>query len=289
MSREVQRKPARVEDGLSGRPAVGILLYQSLARCLFEQAIGLAPGKAELPCRVARLDALAEERHRLLQIRRSRVPPLPVGAPAVDGHPGFERVEVGADQAACLFEGDLHPEALALRVAARAMQREHGIEHVLAVAGPAQIAAARSEGIFTPPSLQGTIQYPGMVGGMNWGGISTDPTSGTIFVNDMRLGLWVQMFPQTAAQKGQSGSAGEAVQRIEASVAELSVLVESISASIAGEARTSAALLARLSLAERLFGALEKETSFAPTRPLFYSETSSTAGMAGRTKGMGGV
>lgn len=35
-------------------------------------------------------------------------------------------------------------------------------------------------------------------------------------------------------------------------------------------------------LAERLFGLLEKETSFAPTRPLFYSETSTTAGMAGR-------
>ena len=34
-------------------------------------------------------------------------------------------------------------------------------------------------------------------------------------------------------------------------------------------------------LAERLFGLLEKETSFAPTRPLFYSETSTTAGMAG--------
>jgi hypothetical protein len=35
-------------------------------------------------------------------------------------------------------------------------------------------------------------------------------------------------------------------------------------------------------LAERLFGLLEKESSFAPTRPLFYSETSTTAGMAGR-------
>ena len=30
-----------------------------------------------------------------------------------------------------------------------------------------RIASARSEGIFTPPSTQGTIQYPGMVGGMN--------------------------------------------------------------------------------------------------------------------------
>ena len=35
-------------------------------------------------------------------------------------------------------------------------------------------------------------------------------------------------------------------------------------------------------LAQRLFGLLERETSFAPTRPLFYSETSTTAGMPGR-------
>ena len=31
-----------------------------------------------------------------------------------------------------------------------------------------RIAASRSEGIFTPPSLQGTIVYPGNAGGVNW-------------------------------------------------------------------------------------------------------------------------
>ena len=35
-------------------------------------------------------------------------------------------------------------------------------------------------------------------------------------------------------------------------------------------------------LAERLFALLEKETSFAATRKLFYAETSTTAGMVGR-------
>jgi quinate dehydrogenase (quinone) len=69
----------------------------------------------------------------------------------------------------------------------------------------------RYEGLYTAPGTDKSLSFPGSLGGMNWGGISTDPTSGTIFVNDMRLGLWVQMFPQTAAQKGQSGSAGEAV------------------------------------------------------------------------------
>ena len=38
-----------------------------------------------------------------------------------------------------------------------------------------KIAALRSEGIFTPPSLQGTIMLPGYGGGINWGGIAFDP------------------------------------------------------------------------------------------------------------------
>src|SRR3569832_1627816 len=31
-----------------------------------------------------------------------------------------------------------------------------------------KIVASRSEGIFTPPSLRGTVQAPGNVGGVNW-------------------------------------------------------------------------------------------------------------------------
>ncbi len=69
----------------------------------------------------------------------------------------------------------------------------------------------RYEGLFTAPGTDKSLSFPGSLGGMNWGGLSTDPTTGTVFINDMRLGLWVQMFPQTAAQRGQSGSAGEAI------------------------------------------------------------------------------
>lgn len=38
-----------------------------------------------------------------------------------------------------------------------------------------QIRKLRSEGIFTPPSVAGTIQVPGYLGGINWGGIAFDP------------------------------------------------------------------------------------------------------------------
>src|SRR5207237_6632453 len=36
--------------------------------------------------------------------------------------------------------------------------------------------------LFTPPSLQGTVQRPGIIGGANWGGAAFDPRSGLLFV-----------------------------------------------------------------------------------------------------------
>ena len=39
----------------------------------------------------------------------------------------------------------------------------------------ARIASLRSQGVFTPPSLEGSIQYPGVAGGVNWGSPAYDP------------------------------------------------------------------------------------------------------------------
>jgi quinoprotein glucose dehydrogenase len=45
------------------------------------------------------------------------------------------------------------------------------------------IANARNEGIYTPPSLKGTIEYPFAAGGTNWGGIAFDETHDVVYVN----------------------------------------------------------------------------------------------------------
>ena len=45
----------------------------------------------------------------------------------------------------------------------------------------------RSDGIFTPPSAQGSVQYPGMAGGMNWGGVAVDPERGLLIANTQRI------------------------------------------------------------------------------------------------------
>ena len=50
-----------------------------------------------------------------------------------------------------------------------------------------QIAAARSEGIFTPPSLRGTVVFPGNAGGVNWGS-SAYPPWGTLAAVDLFTG-----------------------------------------------------------------------------------------------------
>jgi quinoprotein glucose dehydrogenase len=45
-----------------------------------------------------------------------------------------------------------------------------------------QVMAARQEGIFTPPSLETTMETPGNNGGANWGSAAIDPASGTYYV-----------------------------------------------------------------------------------------------------------
>ncbi|MGF9564461.1 glucose/quinate/shikimate family membrane-bound PQQ-dependent dehydrogenase [Neorhizobium sp. JUb45] len=63
----------------------------------------------------------------------------------------------------------------------------------------------RYDGVYTVPGTDLALNFPGSLGGMNWGGFSTDPTTNTIFVNDMRLGLWIQMkeaAPTTAVSSG---------------------------------------------------------------------------------------
>ncbi|MCE0743670.1 membrane-bound PQQ-dependent dehydrogenase, glucose/quinate/shikimate family [Acetobacter sicerae] len=45
------------------------------------------------------------------------------------------------------------------------------------------------EGPFTPPGEKPYIEYPSLLGGMNWGGVSIDEARGLMFVNDMRVPL----------------------------------------------------------------------------------------------------
>jgi quinoprotein glucose dehydrogenase len=67
----------------------------------------------------------------------------------------------------------------------------------------ARIAAARSEGIFTPPSIRGTIEFPGIVGGSNWGSAAFDAPNGLLILNSNRLAfeIWLVARDQLAAAR----------------------------------------------------------------------------------------
>lgn len=58
------------------------------------------------------------------------------------------------------------------------------------------IRAARSEGLYTPPSEQGTILFPFTGGGANWGGMAFDPASQIMYVNTSRAAHIVTLIPR---------------------------------------------------------------------------------------------
>jgi len=58
-----------------------------------------------------------------------------------------------------------------------------------------KIASYRSEGLFTPPSEQGTILFPFTGGGANWGGAAFDPDSQTLYINTNRAIHVVTLMP----------------------------------------------------------------------------------------------
>jgi quinoprotein glucose dehydrogenase len=58
------------------------------------------------------------------------------------------------------------------------------------------IAGARAEGLFTPPSLQGTIIYPFTGGGVNWGGLAFDPARNVVYVNTSSAMHLVRLIPR---------------------------------------------------------------------------------------------
>ena len=59
-----------------------------------------------------------------------------------------------------------------------------------------RIKGLRGEGIFTPPSLEGSLMTPGNVGGIHWGGMCYDPQSGLLITNVNRLAAVIRLLPR---------------------------------------------------------------------------------------------
>ncbi len=58
------------------------------------------------------------------------------------------------------------------------------------------IEGLRNEGIFTPPSVQGTLVLPSNIGGAHWGGVAIDPVRQIAVVPVNRIAAVVQLIPR---------------------------------------------------------------------------------------------
>jgi len=70
-----------------------------------------------------------------------------------------------------------------------------------------QIETLRNEGIYTPPSLEGSVFFPGNGGGNNWGSPAVDPRTGLTILVTMRYPSSVRLTPREECEA--SGSGGQ--------------------------------------------------------------------------------
>ncbi len=63
-----------------------------------------------------------------------------------------------------------------------------------------QLQSGRYDGLFTPPSTQGTLLFPMTGGGVNWGGVAYDPGRQIMFANTSRAVHRVTLIPRAQAQ-----------------------------------------------------------------------------------------
>ncbi|MGH9327758.1 MAG: PQQ-binding-like beta-propeller repeat protein, partial [Terriglobia bacterium] len=63
----------------------------------------------------------------------------------------------------------------------------------------------RHGGQFIPPSFQGTVYFPGTMGGGEWGGPAFDPATGVLYVNSNQLAKIFRLVPRPRARGRVSG------------------------------------------------------------------------------------
>ncbi|MEA2881026.1 MAG: quinoprotein glucose dehydrogenase [Bradyrhizobium sp.] len=63
-----------------------------------------------------------------------------------------------------------------------------------------KLAGARNEGLYTPPSTQGTVLFPFTGGGVNWGGAAFDSVRQIFYANTSRAVHIVKLIPRAEAE-----------------------------------------------------------------------------------------
>jgi quinoprotein glucose dehydrogenase len=71
---------------------------------------------------------------------------------------------------------------------------------------------SRNEGVFTPPSMKGSIEMPGHNGGANWGSSAINPSKGTFYIASKELPTFLRIVSPGAptGRGGRGGARGNA-------------------------------------------------------------------------------
>lgn len=88
------------------------------------------------------------------------------------------------------------PPAFRLAPESLSADQAFGATDSIRAACRARIASLKYQGVFTPPSLRGTILWPGDIGGMNWSGVSVDADRGILIAPTNHLADVVTLIPR---------------------------------------------------------------------------------------------
>lgn len=69
-----------------------------------------------------------------------------------------------------------------------------------------KLLSSRNEGLYTPPSLRGTIEMPGHNGGGNWGGAAVDAAAGLLYVESKDLPTYLKLDTRQPRGPGNPGN-----------------------------------------------------------------------------------
>jgi len=72
-----------------------------------------------------------------------------------------------------------------------------------------KIASMRYGGFYTPPSEEGTVMYPMVGGGMNWGGGAFDPTTNVLVTPVAQMPFFVKLLPNDKIEKSDSSNSNK--------------------------------------------------------------------------------
>lgn len=111
----------------------------------------------------------------------------------------FEEVKVPASD----VDGELLARSQPLPLAPAPFARQRFTEEIVTRRTPEahravleRLRKLRNGPQFTPPSREGTILFPGMDGGGEWGGASWDPETGLLYVNSNEFAWIVRLVPR---------------------------------------------------------------------------------------------